>query len=98
MNNTEVNEYIKNTVLTKLADIIDGIIKDAIKDGVENKIKTLINEFQAKITDIVIKKEGGLIVKSTVDAELKKINDEMDKFVLKCHINPDVLRLTLAFF
>ena len=84
--------------MTKLADVIDGIIKDAIKDGVENKIKTLINEFQAKITDIVIKKEGGLIVKSTVDAELKKINDEMDKFVLKCHINPDVLRLTLAFF
>ena len=40
--NTELNEYI---------------IKDPAKNDVENKIKTLVNEPQAKTTDIVIKKK-----------------------------------------
>ena len=55
--NTELNEYIKNTFLKSLADIVDGIIKDPAKNDVENKIKTLVNEPHAKITDIVIKKK-----------------------------------------
>ena len=35
----------------------------------------MIDDFQAKITDIIIKKEVGLIVKSIFDAEFKKINE-----------------------
>ena len=73
--NTELNEYIKNTFLKGLADIAYGVIKDPVKNDVKNKIKALVNESQSKITDFVFKKEGGLVVKSTLDAELKKIND-----------------------
>ena len=62
--NTELNEYIKNTFLKGLADIAYGVIKDPVKNDVKNKIKALVNESQSKITDL-----------STLDAELKKIND-----------------------
>ena len=42
--------------------------------------------------------EGGLVVKSTLDAELKKISDEIDGLFLKSDFNISIVRLTLAFF
>ena len=98
MNNKEINEYIKSTVLKNLADIVDGITRDPLGYEAENIIKTLINEFRAKITDNIIKKEGGLIVKSTLDTELKKINDEMKVLVSKADFNISIAKLTLTFF
>ena len=47
MNNTEIS----------LADIIDDIKKDPVQHDVENKIKTLINEFQAKTFLSLLKKK-----------------------------------------
>ena len=70
--NTEINEYIKNTVSNKIADIIDNIKKDPLKSDNDTKYKSLIDDFQAKIINLVIKKEGGLIVKNNLDTELKK--------------------------
>ena len=64
--NTNINEYIKNTVLNKIADIINNIKRDPLKSDTDSKIKSLIGDFQAKINDVIIKKEGGLIVKKTI--------------------------------
>ena len=58
MNNTKINEYIKNTILNKIADIIESIKKDPVKSDTDSKIKSLIDEFQTKITDIIIKKRA----------------------------------------
>ena len=80
-----------------LADIVDGIIKDPVKNDVENKIKALINGSQAKITDIVIKKEGGLIVKTALDDELKKIDDKIDMVNLNSASSTDAIKHTIAF-
>ena len=58
MNNTKINEYIKNTILNKIADNIESIKKDPVKSDTYSKIKSLIDEFQTKITDIIIKKRA----------------------------------------
>ena len=70
--NTNINEYIKNTVLNKIADIINNIKRDPLKSDTDSKIKSLIGDFQAKINDVIIKKEGGLIVKKTILIQNKK--------------------------
>ena len=72
VNNTEINDYIKNTVLNKIVDVVNSIKNDPLKSETRSKIKFLADEFQAKITDIVIRKEGGLVVKSDFDTDLKK--------------------------
>ena len=77
VSNTEINDYIKNTLLNKIADVVNSIKNDPLKNETRSKIKSLVDEFQAKITDIVIRKEGGLVVKSDFDTELKKIRDEI---------------------
>ena len=83
MNHTKINECIKNNVLTKIADITESIKKDPVKSDTDNKIKSLIEEFQAKTIDIIIKKRvDNKITKSYLDAELKEINDEINKHVL----------------
>ena len=69
---SEINDYIKNTVLNKIADVINIIKNDPLKSKTRSKIKSLVDEFQAKITNIVIRKERGLVVKSHFDTELKK--------------------------
>ena len=76
VNNTEINDYIKNTVLNKIADVVNSIKNDPLKSETKSKIKSLVDEFQAKITGIVIRREGGLVVKSDFDTELKKIRDQ----------------------
>ena len=58
--------------MNKIADVVSGIKNDPLKSETRTKIKSLVDEFQAKITDIVIRKEGGLVVKSDFDTELKK--------------------------
>ena len=63
---------MKNTVLNKIADVVNSIKNNPLKSKTRSKIKSLVDEFQAKITDIVIRKEGGLVVKSDLDTELKK--------------------------
>ena len=68
---------MKNTVLNKIADVVNSIKNNPLKSETRSKIKSLVDEFQAKITDIVIRKEGGLVVKSDLDTELKKIKDEI---------------------
>ena len=77
VNNTEVNDYTKNTVLNKISDVVNSIKNDPLKSETISKIKSLVDEFQAKITDIVIRKEGGLVVKSDFDSEFKKVRDEI---------------------
>ena len=54
------------------------------------KLTNMLKTLQAKITDIIIKKEGGLIVKSSLDTELKKTNDEIKKRVLISVFNAKV--------
>ena len=97
MNNTEINEYIRNTVLTKIADINESIIKNPTRADIKDKIKSLVEVLQAKITDVIIKKEGGLIVKSDLDAELKRINDKIDGLVLQIEFNPDITKIITIF-
>ena len=97
MNNTEINEYIRNTVLTKIADINESIIKNPTRADIKDKIKSLVEVLKAKITDVIIKKEGGLIVKSDLDAELKRINDKIDGLVLQIEFNPDITKIITIF-
>ena len=70
VNNTEFNYYIKNTVLNKIADAVNSIKNNPLQSETRSEIKSLVDEFQAKITGIVIRKEGGLVVKSDFDTEL----------------------------
>ena len=79
VNNTKINDYTKNTVLNKISDVVNSIKNDPLKSETRSKIKYLVDEFQAKITDIVIRKEGGLVVKSDFDSELTKVRDEIKK-------------------
>ena len=65
--------------MNKIADVVNSIKNDSLKSETRSKIKSLVDEFQAKITDIVIRKEGGLVVKSGFDTELKK-KSEMKSF------------------
>ena len=39
VNNTEINDYIKNTVLNKIADVVNGIKNDPRKSETRSKIK-----------------------------------------------------------
>ena len=55
--------------------LVNSIKNHPLKSETRSKIKSLVDEFQAKITDIVIRKEGGLVVKSDFDTELKKVRD-----------------------
>ena len=64
-------------ITLKIVDVVDNIKNDLPKSETRSKIKSLVDEFQAKITDIVIRKEDGLVVKSDFDTELKKIRDEI---------------------
>ena len=77
INDTEINDYIENTVLNKIADVVNSIKNNPLKSETRSKIKSLVDEFQAKITDIFIREEGGLVVKSDFDTELKKIREEI---------------------
>ena len=56
VSNTEINDYIKNTVLNKIADAVTSIKNNSFKSETRSKIKSLVDEFQAKITNIVIRK------------------------------------------
>ena len=58
--------------MNKLADVVNSIKNEPLKSETRSKIKSLVDEFQAKITDIVIRKQGGLVVKSDFDTELKQ--------------------------
>ena len=57
--------------MNKIADVVNSIENDLLKSETRSKIKSLVDEFQAKITDTVIRKEGGLVVKNDFDTELK---------------------------
>ena len=63
--------------MNKIADVVNSIRNNPLKSETRSKIKSLVDEFQAKITDIVIGKEDGLVVKSDFDTELKKTRDEI---------------------
>ena len=63
--------------MNKIADVVNSIRNNPLKSETRSKIKSLVDEFQAKITNIVIGKEDGLVVKSDFDTELKKIRDEI---------------------
>ena len=62
--------------MNKIADVVNSIKNAPLKSETKSKIKSLVDEFQAKITGIVIRREGGLVVKSDFDTELKKIRDQ----------------------
>ena len=80
VNNAEINEYIKNTVLNKIADVVNSIKNDPLKSETRNEIKSLVDEFQAKITGIVNRKEDGLVVKSDFDTRFKKKSEMKYKY------------------
>ena len=66
--------------MNKIADVVNSIKNAPLKSETKSKIKSLVDEFQAKITGIVIRREGGLVVKSDFDTELKKIRDQTKNF------------------
>ena len=43
VNNAEINEYIKNTVLNKIADVVNSIKNDPLKSETRNEIKSLVD-------------------------------------------------------
>ena len=67
-----MNEYIKNTVLKEIADIVESIKKDPINAGTDLKIKSMANKIQAKVAEIILVKRDGVITQNVLDANLIK--------------------------
>ena len=67
-----MNEYIKNTVLKEIADIVESIKKDPINAGTDLKIKSMANKIQAKVAEVILVKRDGIITQNVLDANLIK--------------------------
>ena len=67
-----MNEYIKNTVLKEIADIVQSIKKDPINAGTDLKIKSMANKIQAKVAEVILVKRDGIITQNVLDANLIK--------------------------
>ena len=67
-----MNEYIKNTVLKEIADIVESIKKDPINAGTDLKIKSMANKIQAKVPEVILVKRDGIITQNVLDANLIK--------------------------
>ena len=77
--NSEINSYITDFV-TKLTSSVkifsENLTLSTAGDDLDKETKSLSDDFDKKI-DNVVKKEGKPIRKSDLDAELKRIQDEI---------------------
>ena len=77
--NSEINSYITDFV-TKLTSSIkffsENLTLSTAGDDLDKETKSLSDDFAQK-NDDVVKKEGKPITKSDLDAELKRIQDEI---------------------